>query len=186
MGYRKIIMTSKRIEEIQQKTPYTDSISVQQALLQVWNECKREPEIDKQGLPKETWREALKRIDSIIDYQSEKDAEPKEEKQGLPNELSFTAYSVAKCNTYQEFEKWWDSQELLIEEPKEESDWINVRNQLPEENEHRCSGDVLIYYSLGLILIGFTHMGNWKSATQILESEEVICWKYLPEPPKNK
>ena len=145
MGYRKIIMTSKRIEEIQQKTPYTDSISVQQALLQVWNECKREPEIDKQGLPKETWREALKRIDSIIDYQSEKDAEP-----------------------------------------KEESDWINVRDQLPEENEHRCSGDVLIYYSLGLILIGFTHMGNWKSATQILESEEVICWRYLPEPPKNK
>jgi hypothetical protein len=29
-------------------------------------------------------------------------------------------------------------------------------------------------------------MGNWKSATQILESEEVICWRYLPEPPKNK
>jgi len=40
MGYRKVIMTSKRIEEIQQKTPYTDSISVQQALLQVWNECE--------------------------------------------------------------------------------------------------------------------------------------------------
>jgi 5-methylcytosine-specific restriction endonuclease McrA len=153
MGYRKITMTSERIKEIQEKTAYPDSIGVQQALLQVWNECKREPEIDKQG---------------------------------LPNELSFTAYSVAKCNTYQEFEKWWDSQELLIEEPKEESDWINVRDQLPEENEHRCSGDVLIYYSLGLILIGFTHMGNWKSATQILESEEVICWRYLPEPPKNK
>ena len=41
-------MTSKRIEEIQKKTAHPDSLSVQQALLQVWNECEREPEIDKQ------------------------------------------------------------------------------------------------------------------------------------------
>jgi len=32
-------MTSERIKEIQQQTAYPDSISVQQALLQVWNEC---------------------------------------------------------------------------------------------------------------------------------------------------
>ena len=35
-------MTTDRIKEIQSKTAYPDSISVQQALLQVWNECVQE------------------------------------------------------------------------------------------------------------------------------------------------
>ena len=34
-------MTSERIKEIQQQTAYPDSVSVQQALLQVWNECSQ-------------------------------------------------------------------------------------------------------------------------------------------------
>lgn len=34
-------MTSERIKAIQQQTAYPDSISVQQALLQVWNECSQ-------------------------------------------------------------------------------------------------------------------------------------------------
>ena len=34
-------MTSERIKEIQSQTAYPDSISVQQALLQVWNECSQ-------------------------------------------------------------------------------------------------------------------------------------------------
>jgi len=37
-------MTAERIKEIQQQTAYPDSISVQQALLQVWNECSRLPQ----------------------------------------------------------------------------------------------------------------------------------------------
>ena len=35
-------MNIKRIEEIQKETAYPDSISVQQALLKVWNECEQE------------------------------------------------------------------------------------------------------------------------------------------------
>lgn len=35
-------MTPERIKEIQQATAYPESISVQQALLQVWNECEQE------------------------------------------------------------------------------------------------------------------------------------------------
>lgn len=35
-------MTIERIKEIQAETAYPDSISVQQALLQVWNECEQE------------------------------------------------------------------------------------------------------------------------------------------------
>ena len=45
-GIKKTIKTSKmdteRIKEIQSKTAYPDSISVQQALFQVWNECSQE------------------------------------------------------------------------------------------------------------------------------------------------
>jgi hypothetical protein len=40
-------MTSERIKEIQQQTAYPDSISVQQALLQVWNECSQLPQQEK-------------------------------------------------------------------------------------------------------------------------------------------
>jgi hypothetical protein len=32
-------MTTERIKEIQMETAYPDSVSVQQALLKVWNEC---------------------------------------------------------------------------------------------------------------------------------------------------
>ena len=35
-------MTTDRIKEIQSRTAYPDSVSVQQALLQVWNECEQE------------------------------------------------------------------------------------------------------------------------------------------------
>ena len=35
-------MTSDRIREIQETTAYTESASVKQALLQVWNECEQE------------------------------------------------------------------------------------------------------------------------------------------------
>jgi hypothetical protein len=48
-------MTSERIKEIQQQTAYPDSISVQQALLQVWNECSQLPqqEISDEEIEKE-------------------------------------------------------------------------------------------------------------------------------------
>jgi hypothetical protein len=41
-------MTSDRIKEIQKETAYPDSVSVQQALLKVWNECEQMKEIKLQ------------------------------------------------------------------------------------------------------------------------------------------
>jgi hypothetical protein len=35
-------MNTDRIKEIQQETPYPESVSVQQALLKVWNETEQE------------------------------------------------------------------------------------------------------------------------------------------------
>jgi hypothetical protein len=43
-------MNTKRIEEIQKETAYPDSISVQQALLKVWNECEQEKAVNKNDL----------------------------------------------------------------------------------------------------------------------------------------
>lgn len=39
-------MTSDRIKEIQETTAYPESISVKQALLQVWNECEQEQRLN--------------------------------------------------------------------------------------------------------------------------------------------
>jgi hypothetical protein len=73
----------------------------------------------------------------------------------------------------------------IKKEDQKESDWISVSDRMPEENEHRFSENVLIYYSLGLILIGFTHREFWRSDAQTLKNEEVKYWRHLPEPPKN-
>jgi hypothetical protein len=35
-------MNTDRIEQIQKETAYPESVSVQQALLKVWNECEQE------------------------------------------------------------------------------------------------------------------------------------------------
>ncbi|MCK9320331.1 hypothetical protein [Methanoculleus sp.] len=43
-------MNTKRIEEIQKETAYPESVSVQQALLKVWNECEQEKVVNKNDL----------------------------------------------------------------------------------------------------------------------------------------
>ena len=44
-------MNSDRIKEIQQTTAYPESVSVKQALLQVWNECEQEYRSQASDLP---------------------------------------------------------------------------------------------------------------------------------------
>jgi len=51
-------MTSERIKEIQQQTAYPNSISVSQALLQVWNECSQLPQ-QKKIYTEEEFRKAV-------------------------------------------------------------------------------------------------------------------------------
>lgn len=43
-------MNTERIKEIQKETAYPDSISVQQALLKVWNECTQGKVVNKNDL----------------------------------------------------------------------------------------------------------------------------------------
>ncbi len=48
-------MTSERIKEIQEQTPYPNSVSVMLALKQVWNECEQE-KIKNYSIPVVIWR----------------------------------------------------------------------------------------------------------------------------------
>jgi len=43
-------MNTERIKEIQKETAYPESISVQQALLKVWNECEQQKVVNKNDL----------------------------------------------------------------------------------------------------------------------------------------
>ena len=61
-------MTTERIKEIQQQTAYPDSVSVQQALLQVWNECSQLP---KQEISDEDREKASNEAFLKIDERSE-------------------------------------------------------------------------------------------------------------------
>ena len=51
-------MTSKRIQEIQTETAYPNSISVQQALMKVWNEVSQSSskEPDDEEITKRFWK----------------------------------------------------------------------------------------------------------------------------------
>lgn len=46
-------MNSDRIKKLQEQTAFPDSVSVRQALLQVWNECQQENNIELAALRKE-------------------------------------------------------------------------------------------------------------------------------------
>ena len=52
-------MNSDRIKEIQQTTAYPESVSVKQALLQVWNECEQEYRSQASELPSDDEIESL-------------------------------------------------------------------------------------------------------------------------------
>lgn len=58
-------MNSDRIKEIQETTAYPESVSVKQALLQVWNECEQEQNKIKEATNKEMF-EALKRVEAYL------------------------------------------------------------------------------------------------------------------------
>ena len=58
-------MNSDRIKEIQQMTAYPKSVSVQQALLQVWNECEQEKVAGQDGI------KLLRDIDHILTHTGE-------------------------------------------------------------------------------------------------------------------
>ena len=56
-------MNIDRIKEIQKETSYPESVSVQQALLKVWNECEQEQGEDR--------HEKLMKVIELIDNPSE-------------------------------------------------------------------------------------------------------------------
>jgi len=117
-----ITMKLERIKEIQKETAYPDSISVQQALLKVWNECQ-------QTLTDES-------DCSRIHYESNKDAEA-----------------------------------------NKESEWISVKDKMPEHNEYFIGNNIIMKTVSGEEIKGFTckntfykYNGDYPSC--------VTHWKY--------
>ena len=62
-----IDMNTKRIEEIQKETAYPDSISVQQALLKVWNECEQEKAVKNNAVLPLVSNSALQDNSKLVD-----------------------------------------------------------------------------------------------------------------------
>ena len=60
-------MNTKRIEEIQKETAYPDSISVQQALLKVWNECEQEKAVKNNAVLPHVSNSALQDNSKLVD-----------------------------------------------------------------------------------------------------------------------
>lgn len=60
-------MNTKRIEEIQKETAYPDSISVQQALLKVWNECEQEKAVKNNAVSPLVSNSALQDNGKLVD-----------------------------------------------------------------------------------------------------------------------
>ena len=60
-------MNTKRIEEIQKETAYPDSISVQQALLKVWNECEQEKAVKNNAVLPLVSNSALQDNSKLVD-----------------------------------------------------------------------------------------------------------------------
>jgi len=78
-------MNSERIKEIQEQTAYTESISVHQALLQVWNECQQESNKDI-----ESYKNRIRVLESLnFKYR---------EKLGLSNESIDTLGLISPLN----------------------------------------------------------------------------------------
>ena len=73
-------MTSERIKEILEQTAYPYSRSVNQALLQVWNECSQESYSKQQVLElmKQAFEAGFKKADTV-----EAGLEPKETEQEI-------------------------------------------------------------------------------------------------------
>ena len=63
-------MTSDRIKVIQEGTAYPESLSVKQALLQVWNECEQEQNRIKKEIELEWYRELEKKLKDVSYYAS--------------------------------------------------------------------------------------------------------------------
>lgn len=63
-------MTSERIKQIQSETAYPQSVSVQQSLLKVWNECKQSQQQKIEQLEKE-----VEDLNRLLETQNEEQVE---------------------------------------------------------------------------------------------------------------
>jgi len=72
-------------------------------------------------------------------------------------------------------------------EANKESDWISVKDKMPEENACKISKDILTFNYGGECNVGYTCNGIFKRFNNYdtINIENITHWRHLPEPPKN-
>lgn len=113
-------MNSERIKEIQSGTAYPESVSVQQALLQVWNECGQEAQKEIEALKDENER-LRKDGESITESYQQLGAENNEQKNRINLLLSENSDLKSLCELGEkviEHVKWVGSNRDLGEYTK--------------------------------------------------------------------
>ena len=159
-------MTSERIKEIQATTGYPDSVSIKQALLQVWNECEQS---HTSPMSAEQVEDISKTIFASIDHYREA---------GRDDE--FNIKSIAEY-----------LQRHFATTPSVKAEgWVSVEDGLPEDGE-----DVLcISKSINCPVLSNYNNSAFEvkkypcpsDRVLIAYWEDVTHWQPLPNPPKQQ
>ena len=94
-------MNTERIKQIQQETAYPNSISVQQALLKVWNECEQDV-VNKNDLLPDVSGSLL----SDTDYWKQRCLLAEQCLEESPCDPDITADQIKAWNAYHKFISW--------------------------------------------------------------------------------
>lgn len=104
-------MNTDRIKEIQSKTAYPESQSVQQALMQVWNECDQERKTFATSEDRTAKLERLAALLGVAWFYGDFKAETvnEREQESLMKDLGYVFYSEDEAiAAIRQFEENWD------------------------------------------------------------------------------
>lgn len=167
-------MDSERIKEIQSETAYPESVSVQQALLKVWNECAQVGKTIVFPTMEKVRSEALSRHGWAMPDDNDADTE---------NSELFEEACLWTINRIKEL-----NPSGTIEE---NNGWISAEDRLPESDGQYLVSDGS-YIELAIIDLSRKTWsfdscgcdGGWSTDDMSIPCYRARFWRPLPTPPK--